>query len=175
MLGAVDESQRRRKLYVVALVTYPTSAEGAVRRRVSSHLLLNQSHWHTNSEGDSRRRRFVDDMINCGLFRVLLYCAAANPVQARQVILPELIMDATKLGVTRLVLDQGESSQDARDRRTIRQALQSTDADLVYQYRKSRAEPGVQVADAFAWCWGAGGQWRQRIAPAVEIERELLA
>jgi hypothetical protein len=46
--------------------------------------------------------------------------------------------------------------------------LQKTSAELRYEHAESREHSGLQAADVAAWAFGAGGDWRRRIMPAIE-------
>jgi hypothetical protein len=66
--------------------------------------------------------------------------------------------------------------RDQSDRRIIHSALTVSGVELAavsYEHFRSHEEPALWVADAVAWCWGAGGEWRHRISPIVEGVSDL--
>jgi hypothetical protein len=74
----------------------------------------------------------------------------------------------------RLVLDNRES-RDVDDERTISRALgrRPSMSGLAYEHADTRNEPLLWVADASAWCYGADGEWRQRISGLMTSVTEL--
>jgi hypothetical protein len=36
-----------------------------------------------------------------------------------------------------------------------------------YEHLRSHEDPALWIPDVLAWCHGAGGDWRRRIAPLV--------
>ena len=71
-----------------------------------------------------------------------------------------------ELGVVKLTIEQIDEGGKARDLKNIRNALLAIDraSDLAYEHKDPAGEPMLWVADAIAWCAGAGGTWRARIA-----------
>ena len=69
-----------------------------------------------------------------------------------------------RLGVVELTIERMEGGE-ARDRRDIREALlaMGRESDLTYTHKDPVGEPMLWVADAIAWCAGAGSTWRARI------------
>ncbi len=51
---------------------------------------------------------------------------------------------------------------------TIRARLAASGRTLAYEHRRAYEEPLLWAADAMAWCYGAGGEWRRRIAPTLD-------
>jgi hypothetical protein len=41
---------------------------------------------------------------------------------------------------------------------------------LVYEHVRAHLEPNLWAADAIAWAYGAGGDWRRRIRNLVDID-----
>jgi hypothetical protein len=39
---------------------------------------------------------------------------------------------------------------------------------LTYEHLRSHEDPALWIADAVAWCHGAGKDWRRRVAPLVK-------
>jgi hypothetical protein len=71
--------------------------------------------------------------------------------------------------VQMLVLDTRGADQDRRDRRLLKKLEQrgTLSPTLQYSHRGSKDELLLSLPDAFAWCWGAGGTWRNRIRPLI--------
>lgn len=169
----VDESVRGG-IYILAGVVYDETALRHVAELLRRHRLPGQRRWHSKAESDGRRRRFLRDCVDSGLFRAWIYLiSSANIRSGREVIMSELVMDLAKYGVDRLVIERADAAQDARDRRAIHRALRSVSIDLMYTHEAPWADPGIQVADGLAWAYGANGTWRRQILPIVDIVREL--
>jgi hypothetical protein len=78
---------------------------------------------------------------------------------------PQLV----ELRVIKLTIEQIDEGGKARDLRDIRSALLALDREprLTYKHEDQFGKPLLWVADAIAWCAGAGGTWRARIAPIL--------
>lgn len=44
---------------------------------------------------------------------------------------------------------------------------------MVYEHIHSSGEPALWVSDAVAWCHGAAGDWKRRVAPLVGNATDL--
>jgi hypothetical protein len=53
--------------------------------------------------------------------------------------------------------------------RTIRDTLgkRPSESNLTYEHLGGSREQLLWVADAVAWCFGAGGDWPRRVAPLI--------
>jgi hypothetical protein len=80
-----------------------------------------------------------------------------------------LVPQLVELGVVKLTIEQIDEGGKARDLRDIRNALLAVDrkSGLTYKHEDQAGRPMLWVADAIAWCSGAGGTWRARIAPIL--------
>ena len=63
------------------------------------------------------------------------------------------------------------------DVRTIRDTLgkRPSESNLTYEHLSGVHEQLPWVADAVAWCFGAGGDWHRRIAPLIGRKVEVTA
>jgi hypothetical protein len=79
-----------------------------------------------------------------------------------------LVEDLLKNGARRLVLDS-RGDRDRHDVRTLQNALGAYPAatHLTYEHLDSTHELLIGVADMIGWAYGAGGDWRRRVAPAI--------
>jgi hypothetical protein len=75
-----------------------------------------------------------------------------------------LVGDLIDLGAHRLVIES-QQGQDARDKQIIFATLRERGAgdDFSYEHMRSYEEPGLWAADAIAWAFGAGRQWRGQV------------
>jgi hypothetical protein len=171
-----DESQRNR-LYLVSAAVIDPAHLGGLRKQLRALLLPGQRELHFKKESDGRRKKIADEIATMPV-EVHVYsqvCAKrADTVAARRTCLMRLMTDLLTRQAHRLVLDSRES-QDTDDLRIIRRALgqRPSNTGLAYEHQDSINEPLLWIADASAWCYGAGGQWRQRISPLVTAVTEL--
>lgn len=128
-------------------------------------LLSGQHELHFKKETPARRRLIVS-RITATAVAVRVYSASCRQGEerARRECLSHLVADLMDLGGGRLVLDSREV-RDEHDRLTIRiaQGRQARDTGLVYEHVSSTQESLLWVADAVAWCVGAGGDWQRRV------------
>ncbi|MBY8848247.1 hypothetical protein [Saccharothrix longispora] len=165
----VDESRRSSYLLVAALVD--TRRLVAVRSLMRGLRVPGERRLHFKSESDTVRKDVVGRLVDAGL-RCRVY-QGRGPVEAvRQVCLARLVADLVEEGaVERLVLDARGPAEDRVDRRVITRSLRGCgvpDDSISYEHLASHGDPALWVPDAVAWCQGAGGDWRRRVAPVVE-------
>jgi hypothetical protein len=159
----VDESVRRRYLIAAVIVDQPDLAR--VRRELRAMRKPGQRRVHFAKESDSRRRSLVTALLGLDL-RVRVYECAGQDAPARARCLGQLVLDIVDLGAERLVLETLDTQVRA-DVATIRAQLTPGSA-LAYEHRRAHEEPALWAADAAAWCYGAGGDWRRRMAPMLD-------
>lgn len=168
--GYADESIRGAS-FILALALVPHGARTDVDRTIRSLRLPRQRRIHMADERDSRRREVISSIIGLNVVRGLIYTGPRPVSRARPACLSTLADDALRMGVGRLVLDHGEENQNKRDRTTLQATL--TKSDVRYLHAPSWEHPGLQVADIIAWAYGAGGDWRRRISPMIEVVRRV--
>lgn len=80
--------------------------------------------------------------------------------------------ERTSSCITRQVMES-RSGRDTLDRRAIRAALLAA-ADpgaLAYEHLLPHKQPGLWLADAFAWAAGPGTSWLERCRPMLEVRQ----
>jgi hypothetical protein len=95
------------------------------------------------------------------------HCRDGRDVAARQVCLSAVVPAMIDLGVSRLVLESCQH-QDARDRRTLAEAVRKAGGELGYEHFRPAEDALLWVSDALAWCYGAGGEWRRRASMLLD-------
>ncbi|WP_370946760.1 hypothetical protein AB5J62_04035 [Amycolatopsis sp. cg5] len=140
-------------------------------RKALQHLLLpGERELHFRKEKPPRRRQLADRMkvmpVSARLYSAT--CTRKTEESARQACLFRAITDLLGLRAHRLVLDTRDD-RNAHDKQTLRRALgnRPSTTEMTYEHLDSTAEPLLWLSDAIAWCHGAGGEWRTRIAPLV--------
>ncbi|WP_433164843.1 hypothetical protein [Kribbella sp. CA-247076] len=164
----VDETKSRGLLMAAVRCR---SGDVAVQRKALRGLLLpGQERLHFNHETDARRRQILDVIVG---FRLLvdLYQAERDTLADRTRCLEAIVRDV--VGVAeRLLVEREESTWD-HDRRTLHAAVYRHKCyDLSWAVIVPKLDPLLWVADAVAWAWARGGDWKRRVAPFCQV-REL--
>ena len=92
-----------------------------------------------------------------------------NRVEARRLLLTAAALDVTTRTVVTWVLDSQHEHQAAMDRITLDRALRGLAGAPVYDHRPAATDPLLRAVDAIVWAYGAGGDWRRRIAHLVDV------
>ena len=167
----VDESIRGRR-YLMACVLVAAKDLAPLRVEVES-LVLTGRRVHFHNESKARRRVLLSEFSEWPISTVVTVCHRGHGTTeyaARAQCLGTIVERIQADGVPHLVL---ESRQDDRDdHRTIQRTRRSA-PPLVWDHRAPAEEPLLWIADGIAWAAGAGGTWRELIAPIVEGTIEL--
>lgn len=168
-LHAFADESRRGDTYLMAMAVVDPSELAALRKAVRGLLFSGQRELHCKKESPSRRRLIASTLVDFPV-RVWLYTRSCRDTAevARQECLARMVDDLLAAGGQRLVLDTREN-RDRQDEATIRAVLggQPRWSGLTYEHLDGGQELVLGVPDTVAWCYGAGGDWRRRIAPAV--------
>jgi uncharacterized protein DUF3800 len=160
----VDESRRGSTYFVAGAIAIPADLR-QLRRELNGLLLPRQRELHFHTEKDPRRRGLADAIARLPA-EVQIYTRSCerSDEPARQKCLEQVIRDLLDRGAHRLVIDS-RSHRDKSDEATIRGvvARHPHTVPLVYEHLESTSEPMLWIADAAAWCFKRGGQWRKRI------------
>lgn len=170
----VDES-RRGSLYLVAAALLRPAELGPTRGLMRGLRVPGERRLHFHNERDTVKKDTVSALVAAEV-ATRVYSGHGQPDAAREHILRALVIDVASAGLRRLVLDSRGPSRDNLDRRTIHAALASTATNLgsvTYEHMRSHEEPVLWLADAVAWCYGAGGDWRRRVQPVVKTVTDL--
>jgi hypothetical protein len=164
----VDETKTRGLLMAAARCE---AGDVAVNRKALRGLLLpGQERLHFNHETDARRKQILDVIAEFHLM-VDIYRADRDNLANRTHCLQAIVRDVVGTA-ERLVVEREESTY-RHDRRTLHEAVFRHECyDLSWALLVPKLDPLLWVADAVAWTWSRGGQWRRRVAPYCQ-EREL--
>ncbi|WP_231949671.1 hypothetical protein [Alloactinosynnema sp. L-07] len=162
----VDESRRGSRYYVAVALVEPRHLR-ELRRDVRNLLLPGQREIHFKKEKDPRRRALADSFARLPV-EVNIYSQTCrrHDETARQACLRTAV-ELLGHRISRLVIDS-RSHRDVIDSTT----LSRIDHTFIYEHM-STGEPLLWIADVVAWCYGAGSEWRKRIAPIVSGEVDL--
>jgi hypothetical protein len=167
----VDESARNGR-YILCATLVDARDLDEVRKLARSLCLPGQARWHFKSESDRRRRQIIDKIVRCGAVKATLYLAKGPEIPARHRCLTALVFDLIDQKASRLIVES-QDGQDPRDRGTILDALHEADSELPYVHLPPHLDAALWLSDAIAWAYGAGGQWRQRVKPTVDLVRDV--
>lgn len=162
----LDES-RRGPTYLVALIVVEGRFCNEKRTAMRKLAKPGQRRLHFNDESDRRRREVLARIADLGLRGRLWHCRDGHDIAARHVCLSAVVPRLIDLGVSRLVLESCQH-QDARDRRTLAEAVRKAGGELSYEHFRPAEDALLWVSDALAWCYGAGGEWRRRAGALLD-------
>ena len=128
---------------------------------------------HFKHERDSIKKDIAAALVSARM-RARIYLGCGDPETIREHALRVLVTDLAAVGMRRVILDSRGPDRDHLDKQVIRTALAASEVDTVaYEHLRSHQEPVLWAADAIAWCYGAGGDWRRRVQPVVEAVTDV--
>ena len=168
----LDES--KTKGYTVSAVAISTPNIVSVRRRVAELRLKGQRRIHFTKESDRRRRTILSTMTSLRVTaHIYSLGSCLSDEEGRRRCLTALVDDAATLGVSRIVLEQDDSVI-AFDRQVLALELASRDnKSVTYRHERAASEPLLWIADAVAWSYTRGGEWRERASPLIHSVKEV--
>jgi hypothetical protein len=168
MHAFVDESLRGGRYLMCAVLVAPAHLAEA-RQALLALRMPGQRRLHMKTEHD-RRRRLILDRIAALPVRANLYRRAGRPTAAREACLRAMTADLLTAGVTRLVIEPIQTLVHP-DRIVLINEMQrlKRPGAFVYEHLAAPLEPNLWAADAIAWAYGSGGDWRRRIQNLVDI------
>ena len=166
-LGFADETRRQGRYGIAVVIVCPCQVE-IVCKVIQGSVPPGTRRLHC-SKLRPRDRRLVASQLSPENIHALYISARGRQTDARSECWRTLVPQLVGIGVVKLTIEQIDEGGKARDRRDIRNALLAIgrECDLTYAHRDPAGEPMLWVADAIAWCAGAGGTWRARIAPIL--------
>ena len=162
----VDESKSKGYTMVAAVVV--PSDQTPLRRDVRALVLPGQRRLHFTSESDSRRRHILATLERLGVRAHVVHSDHKHEATGRAECLRDLVAIAARGGHDRIVLERDESIEHA-DRKVLYDAVhQLSLRDVVtYTHETAHQEPLLWIADAIAWSYTKGGDWRRRVQPMI--------
>ena len=150
------------------------SGHAHTRGRLRGMRLPRQRRLHFSKESPQRRQFLLAELTRLPI-RSWVYSSTAKEPNARQEIMAALLRDLSAVDCERLIIERREASQDASESAQIAAASRSGElpAEMSYCHLSGHEEPLLWVADAVAWAYGAGGDWRRRSAKLVESVRNV--
>ncbi len=164
-----DESERAdRVLFGLTLV--PAGVVKDARRTLRGLLLPGQRRLHMSKESPRRRREILAVLTDIEMSTMILELRrppGTSRVDARSRLLVAGAEIVAALGVSIWVFDSQDDMQLHRDR----QVLGGLGVTAVYDHRANHEEPLLWVVDSLLWAYGAGGDWRRRADPMIDVRR----
>jgi hypothetical protein len=154
----VDESCRHER-YIVAAAFVADAMKALVERELRRRLLPGQRRLHFAKEQQRRRRELAGVLAELPV-TTRIYTGKGDPAAVRAECLRRLVADAAGTPA-RLVLERRDPAGDRADLAIIAAAVRN--ASLRYGHLAPQAVPGLWIADAAAWSYGAGGEWAARL------------
>lgn len=162
----IDESKTREYIMVAAIAD-PAKVD-RLRRELRSLVLPGQRRIHFTKERSQRKRRILSALVELEIEAYVFYCDTKDHVRGRSACLAEIVSYAANYGHTMVVIEKDESLEKA-DRQNLYREFERNGIRNRCRYNllPAREEPLLWVADAIAWSFAKGGDWRRRIEPLV--------
>lgn len=163
----LDESKSKDYL-LIAVIVEPGLAK-SIRRRMLKLRMPGQNHIHFVNERDSRRK-FILSEIKRMEFRARAYSAAGySQTRGRDECLNLLLDDVETFDASIITIEKDESAVNS-DRLLFHRGLHSRGLarKVEYRFMSKSAEPIIWIADAIAWSYARGGDFKRRVEPLIE-------
>lgn len=147
-----------------------------LRKRVAALKMPGQRSIHFVNEGESRRKKLLQEYSELGIIAVKVVSTRKNKLDAREDCVRALVNLAASIGCNSLVFDRDESVI-SKDELWLKSELRKVknSEPIGFQHLSRHEEPILWVADALAWCDSRGGDWRKRIHSFIFSETEIDA
>lgn len=168
----VDES--KSKGYLIIAVIIAPGLLRATRRKMQKLCMPGQSHIHFVNERDSRRKLILSEISRMEM-RVRAYRATGcSQSTGRDACIDLLLDDIRSIKATSLVFEKDESSEKS-DRALLQSGLLSRglSKNIEYSFMPKSSEPIIWIADAIAWSYSRGGDFKRRAELLIEQENLL--
>lgn len=162
----VDESKAKGYTMVAALVLPGDIA--VLRRNVRSLVLPGQRRIHFSKERPERKRLILSRFSEFGAQAHVFQCVTKNQIIGREACLSGIVTHAAQRGSTKIVIERDESIEKA-DRQFLFQEVRrhGLKSALSYDLQVPHEEPLLWIADAIAWSYVKGGEWKSRVNPLI--------
>lgn len=170
----VDES--KAKGYTMVATVVVAGDLTALRRDVRALVFPGQRRIHFTKEGTERKKAVLSRFIELGIQSQVFHCATKDQVVGREMCIAAIVKHAVERSCRKVVIERDESIERA-DRRTVFREVRRhhRDDSLLYEFTAPHQEPLLWVADAIAWSYAKGGDWRRRVQPLIAGVTELTA
>lgn len=162
----VDESKSKGYTMVAAVVV--PGDQAALRRQVRDLVLPGQRRLHFTSESDSRRRQILTTLQRLDVHAHVVHSDLKKEADGREACLRDLVALASRDGHDRIVLERDVSIEHV-DRKVLYDAIRRLNLRdaITYRHETAHQEPLLWIADAIAWSYTKGRDWRRRAEPMI--------
>jgi hypothetical protein len=160
----VDESIRA-SYHLVAAVVEPADLT-ASRALLRGLRLPGERRLHFQSEGNARRSTVLSALQSVEA-RAWIYVGRGKAESVRTSAFAALTADLTRVNASRLAIESRGELLDRADRLAVARSV-AAGTGMTYEHLLPHEEPLLWLADAIAWCYGAGARWRPRVEPLIE-------
>ena len=170
----VDES--KSKAYILAAVIVAPGNTAALRKSISKLLMPGQGYIHFVNESFPRRKAILSALEKLQL-RVRIYvCHGSSQVTAREICFEALLNDFEELGVTSLIIERDDALLKS-DELVVREGLYKRGLKPKVEFRHvgKSDEPIVWIADAMAWSFARGDDFRRRVLKIIDSVSHVSA
>lgn len=162
----VDESKSNGYTMVAALVVAGEVAN--LRRNMRSLVLPRQRRIHFTKEQPQRKRLILSRLRAFGAQAHVFHCATKDQVRGRDACLTGIVALAATHSLTTIVIERDASIEKTDRQILFREISHHGVADMLsHTHEMPHREPLLWVADAIAWSFTKGGEWKQRVAPLI--------
>lgn len=170
----VDESKSKGYTMVAAVIA-PGGAD-ALKRDLRKLVLPGQSRIHFTKESEARRRLILSRLDGMGIRAQVFHCATKDPRVGRELCLSGLVAYAAEHSHDRIVIERDESIMKTDRQVLFREVKRHGLAGaLSYEFEVPQADPLLWPADAIAWSYAKGGDWKRRAGALIENTAILTA
>ena len=163
----VDES--KSNAYILAAVIVAPGNAASLRKSIAKLLMPGQGYIHFVNESSPRRKAILSAFEKLQP-RVRIYvCQGASHITARAICFEALLNDFVELGVTTLIIERDDALLKS-DELVVREGLYKRGLKPKVEFRHvgKSDEPIVWIADAMAWSFARGDDFRRRALKLIE-------
>jgi hypothetical protein len=162
----VDESKSKSYTMVAAVVG--SGDQTTLRQQMRSLVLPGQRRLHFTNESDSRRRQVLSTLESLGVRAYVVHSDLKHEASGREACLRDLVALAARDGHERIVLERDVSIERA-DKKALYAAVHVHGLRdiMTYAHETAHQEPLLWIADAIAWSYAKGGDWRRRVQSMI--------
>jgi hypothetical protein len=168
----VDESKSKGYL-LIAVVVAPGLLK-SIRRRMLGLCMPGQRSIHFVNERNSRRRLILSEIVRMELHAHAYIAIGFSQAGGRDACLKLLLDSVRALAGSTIVFEKDESSEKA-DRALMHSGLleRGLAKSIEYKFAARSEDPILWIADAIAWSYSRGGEFKKSIKPLISLEMRM--
>jgi hypothetical protein len=163
----IDES--KTKTYVMVAAVVEDGDRKALRKTLSALRMKGERRIHFASEGNRMRNAVLGSLIELNVKTRVFEASGTRESQGREACLVAMVAHAQASLCRQLVFERDQSIEKVDRRILFREMARVPPRQrLGYEFCSPHDEPLLWIADAVAWSYARGGDWRRRVAPLIE-------